>query len=76
MSLQQFLRYRTLVLGLVVLVLLVGTAVWSFGADGAQMLRFALACLLLLVAMIAAGAVGALLLVGLRRWRAGTRNPL
>lgn len=67
MNLAAVMRYRTLVLGLIMLLLLTGTAVWSFGADGAQMLRFALGCLLLLLAMILAGAVGALLLVALKR---------
>jgi hypothetical protein len=71
MSLHVLLRYRTLVLGLVMLALLVGTAIWVFDADGAQMLRLALACLLLLGATIVAGGIGALLLVALKHWRGG-----
>lgn len=71
MSLETLLRYRTLVLGVVMTALLIGTAVWVFDADGAGMLRLAFACLVLLAAIIAAGAIGALLLIAFKRWRGG-----
>jgi len=76
MNLRRLLAYRTLFLGLLVLATLIGAAVWSFDIEARVMLGYALITLLLLVASMAAGLLGAAVLVGIRKLRGRAERRL
>lgn len=69
MNLRGIVRYRTLILGILVLGTLVGSAVWSFDIAPELIVRYAVITLVLLGATIGAGLLGAGVLIAFRRLR-------